>query len=97
MKKIYIAGKVSGLQCHQVSMKFGTYQKKLMDEGHHPVVPLDLCMPGDDWPTAMKKCIKAMLDCDEVHLLPDWTDSTGARLEALIARNLSMEVVEVAV
>jgi len=37
--------------------------------------------------------IKKMLECDEVHMLPDWQESRGAQLERDIALRLGMHVV----
>lgn len=94
-KKIYIAGKVSGLPSAETSMKFGTHEKKLLTEGHTPIVPLNLCEPGEDWYAAMKKCLREMLLCDEVHMLYDWQSSRGATLEHLVAANLGIKIVYV--
>ncbi|MGN6604542.1 MAG: DUF4406 domain-containing protein [Ginsengibacter sp.] len=92
-KKIYIAGKVSGLPVAETSMKFGKYQKELMRVGHTPVVPLDLVDRDDNWETCMRKCISAMLTCDEVHFLNDWLYSPGARFEHDVAHRLGMTIV----
>jgi len=91
-KKIYIAGKVSGLPRAETTMKFGSYEKKLMEQGHTPVVPLNFCLHKEAWHTAMRKCLKAMLECDEVHLLHDWNDSPGAQMEREIALKLKIPV-----
>lgn len=94
-KHIYISGKVSGLPMAEVSMKFGKHQKKLLEQGHEPVVPLELCDRGDDWPTAMRKCIAALCYCDEIHMLHDWQDSPGALLEHTVATKLGIKIVHV--
>jgi hypothetical protein len=93
--KIYIAGKVTGLDYIHVSQKFGKYEKQLMEQGHTPVVPLNLCDKNDAWRTAMSKCIAALLFCDELHLLPCWPNSPGARVERAIALEIGMKIVYV--
>jgi len=40
------------------------------------------------WETAMRRSIEALLNCDEVCLLPDWRDSKGATIE----RNLAIDI-----
>jgi hypothetical protein len=92
-KKIYLAGKVSGLELHKASQKFGLKQKELMNQGHTVIVPLDIIGWHETWEAAMKKCIPAMLECDEVHFLPCWQESRGAQLERDIAIRIGMPVV----
>lgn len=93
-KKIYIAGKVTGLSRVEASFKFGQYEKQLLEQGHEPVVPLNIVPKEASWEEAMKLCLIALLQCDEVHFLPCWTDSPGARIERNIALNLRMMIVD---
>lgn len=90
--KIYIAGKVSGLPYHKVSMKFGKHEKKLLEDGHEPVVPLNIVDRNDTWETAMRKCIAALCGCDAIHMLADWEQSRGAKLEHELALDLNIPV-----
>ena len=46
------------------------------------------------WANCMKADIKALCDCCTVALLPGWEDSKGANIEARLALNLGMRVVE---
>jgi hypothetical protein len=41
----------------------------------------------------LKNDIKKMLECDEVHMLPDWQQSKSAQLERDIAIRLGIPVV----
>ena len=91
-KRIYIAGKVSGLPWIECSFKFGKHQQKLLTQGHEPVVPLDLCDKDDEWPIAMRKCIAALVTCEEIHCLHDWRDSPGAIIEHQLAKDLKMPI-----
>jgi hypothetical protein len=92
-KKIYLAGKVTGLPRVTATMLFGTVQKRLMDQGYEVIVPLDIVPNNTSWEQAMKICIAALIQCDEVHLLPNWIDSKGAILEQQIAHSLSIPMV----
>ena len=47
------------------------------------------------WTNCMKADIKALCDCCTVALLPGWEDSKGANIEARLAINLGMRVVEI--
>lgn len=92
-KKIYIAGKVTGLPIHEVTMKFGSAQKELESKGFVAINPLEVVNDWQcDWQTAMKKCIKALIECDAIVLLPDWEESKGAKIERQLAENLQIEI-----
>lgn len=92
--KIYIAGKVTGEPKHSCALKFATAQKELEKQGYEVVNPIEVV--GDfnaDWKTAMRKCIKALMDCDAIYMLPDWHDSKGAKIEHSLAIDLSLAFV----
>ena len=90
--KIYIAGKVTGLPIHEVTMKFGKAQKELQDLGYEAINPLEVVNDWKaTWQHAMKLCIKALVDCDAVLFLPCHKESKGALLEFDIARQLEMK------
>lgn len=93
-KKIYLAGKISGLPLHEVTMRFGAKEKELRLQGHQVVNPLAISVGRQiSWEAIMKECIIAMMYCDEVHLLPNWRDSRGATLEHHIAQELNLKIV----
>lgn len=92
-KKIYIAGKVTGEPIAECTMKFGQMQKELELMGFEVINPL--AVVGDfkaPWQYAMKKCIKAMLDCDGVVILPCWILSPGAKIERQLAEDLDIVI-----
>lgn len=64
-KKIYIAGKVTGEPLAECTMKFGEAQKHIEALGFMAVNPLEVVNDfHTTWENAMKKCIKALMDCD---------------------------------
>ena len=95
--KIYIAGKVTGLPAEDVKEKFLRKEKELTAQGYTVYNPVDqLWVKGGQtwtWEKLMRGCITQMMECDEVHLLHDWSESRGARLERDIAERLGMVVV----
>lgn len=93
-KKIYLAGKITGLPLHEATMRFGAKEKELRSQGHEVVNPLAISVGRQvSWEAVMKECIIAMMYCDEVHLLPNWRDSRGATLEHHIAQELNLKIV----
>lgn len=92
-KKIYIAGKVTGLPQQEVVDKFAKAQKEIEEMGFEVVNPIEVVNDFDTpWNEAMKMCIIALLECTGIVLLPCWKDSKGARLEKDLARSFGIEV-----
>lgn len=90
MKKVYIIGAVTGLPDEEVQAKFAKAALSLKNMGMVPVNPVDFVPKDLHWGEAMKLCIRALIDCDMVLLLPDWQESKGGTLEVSIARNLEI-------
>ena len=64
-------------------------------EGLVVINPAEIEPTGEKtWANCMKADIKALCDCCTVALLPGWEDSKGANIEARLALNLGMRVVE---
>ena len=80
--KIYIAGKITGLDRQEILEKFAIVDIRLKKQGHAPFIPCVLPdypdVPHEDY---MHICY-AMIDiCDAVYMLKDWQQSKGARME----------------
>lgn len=91
MKKIYIAGKVTGEDRQKTVLKFGSAEIRIELNGFKATNPIDVvCNMSEDWQKAMKKCIAAMIECDAVLLLDDWTQSKGALIESQLALDLGI-------
>ncbi len=89
----YVAGKVTGLPKEEVNKKFNLIANQLGSMGYQVVRPLSISDDTRPWDETMRAEIRKMLECDEVHMLPDWQQSRGAQLERDIALRLGMEVV----
>ena len=48
--------------------------------------------PDMTWEDYMRLDIRAMMDCDTIFMLPNWTKSRGARLEHQIAVELDFTI-----
>jgi hypothetical protein len=96
--KIYIAGKISGLNYSDAAAKFAKATELLKRLGHEPVNPMEVNgLDGDGreypWAEYMKRDIPVLLGCEAIYLLPDWVGSKGACLEKHIADELGMLIV----
>ena len=92
--KIYVAGKISGLEKKDIDEKFEKAKAGLICKGHSVFIPSVLPayddVPHEDY---MHVCY-AMIDiCDAVYMLSDWQKSTGARLECQYAADHRKEVI----
>lgn len=97
-KKIYISGPITGRIRNNVDA-FRDAEFKLRQMGLNPLIPHDLFDHIDtrdyDWEHYMRGCIKAMMDCELVVMLPDWAESKGAVVERKLAEDVKIPVYEI--
>lgn len=108
MKRIYIAGKVSGLPIEEVITKFHKKQMELINDGHTVINPVELIgqinavrenkrleplVDKYDRKQIMRICIIELLNCHEVHLLHDWEHSKGALEEIGMALKYGIKII----
>lgn len=91
--KIYIAGKVTGVDKGELNVKFAAASIKLKKQGHETFVPCVLPdypdVPHEDY---LHICY-AMIDvCDAIYMLYDWQKSKGARMELQYACDHRKEI-----
>lgn len=91
--KIYIAGKISGLDRKEMQVKFATASVNLKRQKHETFVPCVLPdypdVPHEDY---LHICY-AMIDiCEAVYMLSDWQQSIGARKELQYAADHQKEI-----
>lgn len=84
MKKLYIAGPMTGLPLYNFP-EFFRVEALLRGAGFETVNPARIGRTEDTWEQNMRRGIRAMLECDGVALLCGWTQSQGARVEYRIA------------
>lgn len=83
--KVYIAGKVTGLTVEEYTRQFRQADNKLFAMGFLTFNPIDHVPESTSWHKAMRMCIRGLMDCDFIFLLPGWTASKGAIIERIIA------------
>lgn len=94
-KKIYIAGKITGLQHCELVTKFLAAQKKLENKGYEVLSPISLIKDWEDETNHSRRiCLIALLNCDTLALLPDWKSCPVARLENDIAQKLEFVTIQ---
>lgn len=94
--KIYISGAITGTDDYMA--RFERAEQKLRARGETEIInPAKVCssLPGTlTHEEYMKICLAMLSLCDEVYLIPPWTDSRGVRqeLEFAIDNNKHVEV-----
>jgi len=80
--KIYIAGKISGLERKDIDEKFETAKAEFLKSGHQVFIPSVLPAYDEVSHEEYLHICYAMIDiCDAIYMLKDWQKSMGARLE----------------
>lgn len=92
-QKIYISGKITGLDLKEARAKFARDERMLKGQGYEVVNPMKIT--GDNgltWRECMCDCLEALFYCDAIYMQPDWGASKGARVEYVVARELDLRV-----
>jgi hypothetical protein len=95
MKKTraYISGAMTG----RPNLNFPAFHAaaaRLRAQGYDVVNPAELNPdPNATWEQCMRVDLAALVTCDEIHMLPQWQDSRGAKLELHVATALGMRPV----
>ena len=83
--RIYLSGKITGLDEFEVIAKFLTAASELWEEGHDTIEPTEVAMAvsGLDWKAYMTIAYGIIHDpsVDAIYMLKDWTESPGAIIE----------------
>lgn len=91
--KVYIAGKITGLDKVTIFKKFYESGKALKKDGHTVMSPAVLALnEGFSHADYMHICY-AMIDvCDAVYMQKDWKNSEGAQMEHEYAKEKKKQI-----
>ena len=90
--KVYISGKITGLEEKVYKNNFNSAELYLTGLGYDVVNPVsEVSIPNGTWKDYMRRDLKLLLDCDYIYLLDNWTESTGAKIEYSLARDIGIE------
>lgn len=91
MSRTYISGPMTGLPGFN-HPAFHAAAAALRAAGREVFNPAENGLPAEaPWAEHMRADIRALMDCDVIHLLPGWWKSRGARLEHYVAIRLGMQ------
>ena len=96
MKRIYIAGKITGLTREAYTARFAKTETKLSRAGYTTVNPVYIDMfnlsDGMYRDAIMEICKILISTCDAIYMLSNWENSPGARMERYYAKSLGLEI-----
>jgi hypothetical protein len=96
MKRIYIAGPMTGL-AELNYPAFHAASARLRALGYHVENPAENAMPAcGSWEGYMRLGIAQLITCDAVATLPGWVRSRGACVEVGLAQQLAMPIIDAA-
>ena len=92
--RIYISGQITGLEIKTAESYFESVENELSKAGHIPVNPMKVLAyhPDLTWHDYMAEDIKALLFCDAIFMLENWTNSKGAKIEHSVAQGLGLQI-----
>jgi hypothetical protein len=94
MEKIYISGRITGLDLDECAKTFQEVENILTNQmGYEVVNPMKLSHDHDKkWESYMKECIKALMDCDFIFVIEKGIEhSEGAKIEIELAKKLNIK------
>ena len=92
--KIYIAGKVTGLDYQQCFNKFKALDDTLSGFGFQVINPMRIVPNGTPWQEAMDILKPHLINSNVAVFMPDWIDSQGSIEERSIAMAKNIRIVE---
>lgn len=92
LNRWYLAGPMTGI--HELNFPaFHRHAARLRAEGLEVINPAEINLDKQmAWGDCMRVDIAALVTCEGIALMPDWTFSKGATLEHHIAERLGMKV-----
>ena len=80
MKRVYIAGKITGDPNYRE--KFAKAEKELRDMGYTLIMNPAVLPEGFTWDDYMNITLAMLSACNTIYLIDGWEDSRGAQIEA---------------
>ena len=90
MKRVYISGRIKGLDPVEVERKFNAAEEYLTALGYQAINPYELAKHREGshwtWGSHIIADLRVLQHCDSIYLLDNWSSSNGANIEWLFAR-----------
>jgi hypothetical protein len=91
--KVFISGKVSGMNHNKAWGKFAFAEYQLSKKGYWVENPMKFCKKHWSWWRCMFVCFCHLAKCKYMVQLDNWQDSKGAKWEYKWAKWLGVEII----
>ena len=91
--RIYISGKMTGLDKKEYVGKFNAAEKRLRGEGHEVIIPITVGAYGLDYEKSMAIDLILLESCDGIYMLDNWKESKGAKTERRHAMSKGIDII----
>ncbi|MEG1572803.1 MAG: DUF4406 domain-containing protein [Bacteroidales bacterium] len=92
-EKVYIAGKISGLNPMVAFHRF-SFAEFFLAERYKVENPMRFCPRYWGWFRCIVKCIFRLARCQKIYLLDNWEQSKGAKIEVLFAILMNKKIIK---
>lgn len=92
--KVYISGKISGLDIEEAKALFLKSEKTIVQMGHTPINPFKLVQwtPSKTWEDFMVEDMALLFTCQAIYMQSNWGQSKGARIEYAVAKEMGLMI-----
>lgn len=97
MDKVYISGKISGVEREDYMARFALAERLIAEKGYKPVNPTKFLLCRWLWLYRVVGYVPTLLydlwrlsKCKYIYLIPGWQDSPGACIESFFAWNMKI-------
>ncbi len=91
--RIYISGKMTGLDKKEYMQKFNTAEKRLKSKGYEVINPVTVAAYGLDYEKSMAVDLILLGSCDAIYMLDNWKESKGAKTERNHAMSKGIDII----
>ena len=92
-KKVYISGKMSGLEEEEFKAIFKEAENELIEKGYEVINPCEIDYIPEDYAGQLLIALGELAKCDAIYLLDNWVESNGARCEYWFAKGMGLEII----
>ena len=91
-KKVYISGKMSGLEEEEFKAIFKEAENELIEKGYEVINPCEIDYISENYAGQLLIALGELTKCDAIYLLYNWKNSNGARCEYWFAKGMGLEI-----